>query len=190
MSRFRQFSFWVVVFAAVGSIAGFSAGGFALGQWWARMSVVEANKDKDKANDERNKLIARFPIVRKESYDAGVASSAAKIASLQKQIEDFGDMKAMIAETHELSAYTLRFLGDRAKINDQRTAAMLKQSKVAAAAAVDAKQTVEKVDQKVNVAVVKADEAASAVKSVGKKLETATHPTAAVPPTPWAGNRR
>lgn len=36
----------------------------------------------------------------------------------------------------------------------------------------------------------KIDEAASAAKATEKKLDTATHGTAAVPPQPWAGNRR
>lgn len=188
MSRFRQFSFWVVVFAAIGSIAGFSAGGFALGQWWARAYIAQAIKDKDQANDERNKLIARFPIVRKESYDAGVASSAQKIASLQKQIEDFGDMKAMIADMHELSAYTLRFLGDRARINDQRTAAMLKQSKVAAQAGEAAAQKAEVAVQKTDTIVQKQEAVEQKLNAVDKKLGTAQMPP--LPAQPWVGNRR
>lgn len=170
MSRFRQLSFWIVVFAALGSIAGFSAGGYALGQWSARDAISQANKEKDQANEERKALIARFPVVRKESYDAGAAASAAKIASLQKQIEDFGDMKAMVADAHEIVAYTLRFLGKRAEISDRRTAELLKQTRAATANAVDTKQVLEKVDKKITEQAAKVDAAASAVQQVEKKL--------------------
>ncbi|WP_250451222.1 hypothetical protein [Caballeronia sp. ATUFL_M2_KS44] len=143
---------------------------------------------------ERAQYVKRFPEVRAEERASCTREYEAKLTGVQalskQQADDVAAMKKQIDSTNELVAYTLRFLGDRAKVADQRNAAMLKQTKVAAAAAVDAKQTAEKVDQKVNVAVVKADEAASAVKSVDKKLDTATHGTAAVPPTPWAGNRR
>lgn len=187
MSRVRDWRWWVVGICVVCGLFGVAAVGFFVGQWG--MSIERANW-----NSERAAYIKRFPEVRTETRNACVAEYEGKVQQLQQlneqSAQSLSDLKAQMDDTHELAAYTLRFLGDRAKITDQRNAAMLKQTKVAAAAAVDAKQTVEKVDQKVNVAVVKADEAASAVKSVGKKLETATHPTAAVPPTPWAGNRR
>ncbi len=187
MSRVRDWRWWVVGFCIIVGLFGVAAVGYFVGQWG--MSVERSSWQTERAG-----YIKRFPEVRAETRNACVAEYEGKVQQLQQlneqSAQSLADLKKQMDDTHELAAYTLRFLGDRARINDQRTAAMLKQSKVAAAAAVDAKQTVEKVDQKVNVAVVKADEAASAVKSVGKKLETATHPTAAVPPTPWAGNRR
>jgi transketolase len=187
MSRVRDWRWWVVGFCIIVGLFGVAAVGFFIGQWG--MSIERTNW-----NNERAAYIKRFPEVRAETRNACVAEYQDKVQQLQQQnqqsAQSLADLKSQMNETHELAAYTLRFLGDRAKLTDQRSAAMLKQTKVAAAAAVDAKETVEKVDQKVNVAVVKADEAASAVKSVGKKLETATHPTAAVPPTPWAGSRR
>ena len=178
MGRFRQLSFWIITLGAIGAIAGFIASGYALGQWSGRESVSQANA-------ERQALIARFPIVRKESYDAGVASSAAKIAALQKQIDDAGDIKAMVADAHEIVAYTLRFLGKRAEIADARTAALLKQSKTAAAAAVEAKQSLDKVDKKLTEQAVKVDAAASAVQNVEKKL--APPPAPAQPSKGWFG---
>lgn len=55
----------------------------------------------------------------------------------------------MSAGTHELAPYTLRFLGDRAKVNEARTATMLKQTRAAAAAAaVKAAKKIEVVEQK------------------------------------------
>jgi len=170
MGRFRQLSFWVIVFGMVGAISGLIACGFWLGQWSTREYVVQANREKDQANAERQALIARFPVVRKESYEAGVAASAERIANLQKQIDDFGDMKAMIADAHEIVAYTLRFLGKRAEIADKRTAELLRQSRVAAANSVEAKQSLEKVDKKLAEQTAKVDAAASAVQQVEKKL--------------------
>lgn len=185
MGRFRQLSFWIIVLGAIGAVAGFTAGGYALGQLAARSAVAQANNEKDEANKERKALIARFPIVRKESYDAGAASANAKIASMQKQIDDFGDMKAMVADAHEIVAYTLRFLGKRAEIADARTAALLKQSKTATAAAVETKQSLEKVDKKLTEQAVKVDAAASAVQNVEKKL--APPPAPAQPSKGWFG---
>lgn len=146
--------------------------------------------------NERMQLVDRIPLVRKsaeasarqaaeEKYKTEIAGLQSENATLQKSMDLIA--KA-VGDTHDIAAYTLRFLGDRAKLTDQRNAAMLKQTKVAADAAVDAKQTAEKVDQKVNVAVVKADEAASTAKAVDKKLDTAVHPP--LPAQPWAGNRR
>lgn len=143
---------------------------------------------------ERAGYIKRFPEVRSEERASCTREYEAKLGSVQavakQQTDDMADMKKQMQTINDLASYTLRYLGDRAKVADQRNATMLKQTKVAAAAAIDAKQTAEQVDKKVNVAVIKADEAASAVKSVDKKLDTATRGTAAVPPTPWIGNRR
>ncbi|WP_438391064.1 hypothetical protein [Caballeronia sp. DA-9] len=190
MQKATDWRWWVVGVCVVGGFAGVLAAGFFLGQWSARDSVAQANA-------ERQGLTARIPVIRKEEYAAGVASSNAKIDSLQKQLDaanarlgDFGDIKKLVEDSHDVNTYTLRFLGDRAKVADRNAAAQLKETKVAAAAAVDAKQRTEQVGAKVEVAVAKADEAASAVKQVDKKLETAVHPTAVVPPTPWIGNRR
>lgn len=170
MGRFRQLSFWVIVFGSIGGVIGLTAGGFFFGQWSAREYVAQANKDKDQANATRDALIARFPVVRKEAYQAGVDASAAKMASLQKQIDDFGDMKAMVTDAHEIVAYTLRFLGKRAEISDRRTAELLKQTRAATANAADTKQVLEKVDKKITEQAAKVDAAASAVQQVEKKL--------------------
>lgn len=144
--------------------------------------------------NERMQLVDRIPQVRKNAEAAAAERYKSEIAGLKSENATLNKSMDLIAksvgDTHDIAAYTLRFLGDRARLTDQRNAAMMKQTKVAADAAVDAKQTAEKVDQKVNVAVVKADEAASTAKAVDKKLETATNRTALVPPTPWAGNRR
>lgn len=143
---------------------------------------------------ERMTLIERFPVVRAEERAACTREFTAQINGL-KQLNEQGaqaliDLKAQMSDTHEVVAYTLRFLGDRARVTDARTAAMLKQTRQAAAAASVAAAKTEVVEQKVAVAASKADEAASTAKATEKKLDTATHPTAVVPSTPWAGNRR
>ncbi|MFM0135110.1 hypothetical protein [Caballeronia grimmiae] len=187
MSRLRDWRWWVLGLGIIGGLIGIAAGGFFIGQWG--MSAERASWQ-----TERTAYIKRFPEVRAETRNACVAEYEGKVQQLtqqnQQSAQSLAALKSQMDDTHELAAYTLRFLGDRAKINDQRTAAVLKQSKVAAAAAVDAKQTAQVAEQKASVAAAKIDEAASAVKSVDKKLETATHGTAAVPPQPWAGNRR
>ena len=147
---------------------------------------------------ERMQLMSRFPQVR-----AAAAASATEVADAKYAIEISGlksENQALrssqelisksVSDTHEIAAHTLQFLGDRAKVNDQRTAVMMKQTREATAAAVDAKQTAKIAQQAATVAVVKIDETAGALKSVDKKLETATRGTAAVPPQPWIGNRR
>lgn len=143
---------------------------------------------------ERMTLIERFPIVRAEERAACTREFSAQVNGLKKLNEQGAqaliDLKSQMADTHEVVAYTLRFLGDRARVNDARTAAMLKQTRQAAAAASAAAAKTEVVEQKVAVAASKADEAASTAKATEKKLDTATHPTAVVPSTPWAGNRR
>lgn len=129
---------------------------------------------------ERMQLVQRFPIVRAEERAACVREFTARLDSV-------ADLKKQMQYTNELAQATLRFLGDRARINDEHTAAMLKQARAAAAAATTAAQRTEQVDQKVSVAVVKADEAASTAKAVDKKLDTATHPP--LPAKPWIGTR-
>jgi len=143
---------------------------------------------------QRAVLLDRFPIVRAQERLSCEKEYAAQITGLRalaaERDKREADQSKAMADLHELTAYILRFLGDRARVADRNAAVQLKEAKAAAAAAVDAKQKTEQVSAKVEVAVAKADEAASAVKQVDKKLETAVHPTAAVPPTPWIGNRR
>lgn len=148
--------------------------------------------------NERMQIMGRFPAARAaaaaSATEAADAKYSAEISGLRAQNESLKESQALIAksvaDTNEIAAYTLRFLGDRAKINDARQAALIKQAKEAANAASVAAQRTEVVEQKVTVAANKADEAASTAKAVDKKLETATHPTAVVPPTPWAGSRK
>ncbi|AMM14259.1 hypothetical protein AX768_09275 [Burkholderia sp. PAMC 28687] len=148
---------------------------------------------------ERSVLIDRFPVVRAEERAACTREFSAQISGLQatgsardelmQQVKgDMTDIKTLMKTTNELAAYTLRFLGDRAKVNDQRTTAMLKQTKEAAQAATVAAQKTEAVEQKVNVVAGEAHEAANTAKAVDKKLETATRP--ALPAKPWIGNQR
>ncbi|BCF88657.1 hypothetical protein [Paraburkholderia largidicola] len=147
---------------------------------------------------ERTLLVARFPVVRAEERAActrefssqinGLKSTLAAREEMDKRTAaDVADMKTLMQTTNELAAYTLRFLGDRARVNDQRTAAMLKQTKEAAAAASAAQKTTATVEQKVTDVAVKTDEAASTVQAVSKKLDTAVRP--ALPAKPWAGAR-
>ncbi|CAG9256322.1 hypothetical protein [Paraburkholderia caribensis] len=148
---------------------------------------------------ERASLLTRFPVVRAEERAActrefssqinGLKSTLAAREEMDKRTAaDVADMKTLMQTTNELAAYTLRFLGDRARVNDQRTAAMLKQTKEAAAAATAAQKSTATVEQKVNDAAVKADEAASTAKAVGRQLDRATQPT--LPAKPWAGSRQ
>lgn len=133
-------------------------------------------------------------MVRKQKRDSCTREYEAKLTGVQavskQQADDMAEMKKLMQTTNDLAAYTLRFLGDRAKISDQRTAAMLRQTQAATVAATNAAQKTAAVATTVAVAVVKADEAASAAKATEKKLDTATRGTAAVPAQPWIGNRR
>jgi hypothetical protein len=148
---------------------------------------------------ERSVLIDRFPVVRAEERAACTREFSAKLdtaqatatgaAALQKQTAaDMTDLKALMKTTNDLVAYTLRFLGDRAKHADQVNATVLKQTKVAAEAAVDAKQTAKESDQKLSAVAVEAHDAKQTATAVGKQLETATRPP--LPAKPWIGNQR
>ncbi|MDR5761970.1 hypothetical protein [Caballeronia sp. LZ035] len=155
--------------------------GFAGAQWQSRADA-----------DERAVLIERFPKVRAEERAACTREFTAQVDGLTALNEQgkraLDDIRAQMEDTHEVVAYTLRFLGDRAKVNDARTAAMLKQTRAAAAAATTAAEKTESVEQKVTVATAKAVEAASTAKAVDKKLDTAVQPPQ--PAQPWVGNRR
>lgn len=185
MSRVRDWRWWVMGACLLGGLAGVAAVGFFIGQWG--MSVERANWTKERAA-----YIKRFPEVRAETRNACVAEYDGKVQQLQQQnqqnIQAMSDLRSLITDTHDVAQYTLRFLGDRAKLTDARQAALIKQTRQAAAAATVAAQKTEAVEQKVAVAATKADEAANTAKAVDKKLETATHPS--LPAQPWAGSRR
>ncbi|SAK71358.1 hypothetical protein AWB80_03811 [Caballeronia pedi] len=155
--------------------------GFAGAQWQSRADA-----------DERAALLDRFPIVRKQEREACVREFSAQVSGLKALNEQgakaLDDIRAQMEDTHEVVAYTLRFLGDRAKLTDARQAALIKQARQAAAAATAAAQKTEVVEQKVSVATAKATEAATTAKAVDKKLESAVQPP--LPVQPWAGNRR
>lgn len=140
---------------------------------------------------ERMQLIDRFPTVRAEERASCVREFKGKIDDLTRLNEQgarsLEDLRTQMSDTHEITAYMLRYLGDRAKVTDARTAAMLKQTRAAAAAANAAQQTSVQVEQKVAVAASKAGEAASTAQAVSKKLDTAVHPPQ--PAKPWAGAR-
>lgn len=145
--------------------------------------------DREAWQTERAAYIKRFPQVRAEERASCTREYEAQLTGLrelgvERDKREAEQTKAM-ADLHDLTAYMLRFVGDRARIADKNAAQQLKEARVAAAAAVDAKEKTEQVNQKVEVAVAKADEAASAVKSVDQKLETAVRPTAAVPSHVW-----
>jgi hypothetical protein len=176
---------WTAVkpFAAISLLLVVS--GFAGAQWQSRLDGAE-----------RQALIARFPKVREEAASAArqacQATFAAQITGLTTSNKQYSDdmqsLRALMQTTNELAAYTLRFLGARAKVADQHSAAVLKQTKEATAAAVDAVQKIAPLEQKVNVAVMKSDEAVVTTKALDKKLETATRP--ALPAKPWIGDHR
>jgi hypothetical protein len=191
MTKIRDWRWWAFISCLVGGFGGMLAAGYFLGQWG--MSTERAQWA-----DERSALMKRFPVVRAEEraactreYSAQIdglkATAAARDARDEQTASDVADMKTLMKTTNDLAAYTLRFLGDRARVNDARTATMLKQTREAVVAATAAQQTTVQVEKKVNVAAVKADEAASTAKAVDRKLDTATHP--ALPSKPWAGAR-
>jgi hypothetical protein len=155
--------------------------GFAGAQWQSRAD-----------SEERATLIARFPIVKEQERAACTREFTAKIDGLELVNKQGGEslaaLKAQMQDMHEIVAYTLRYLGDRAKLNDARQAAIIKQAREAATAANAAAQKTDVVEQKVNVATAKAVEAASTAKAVDKKLETAVQPP--LPPQPWMGGNR
>ncbi len=155
--------------------------GFVGAQWQSRTDA-----------DERAALLNRFPIVRKQEREACVREFSAQMAGLKALNEQgtraLDDIRLLITDTHDVAQYTLRFLGDRAKLTDARQAALIKQTRQAAAAATAAAQKTELVEQKVTVATAKAVEAATTAKAVDKKLDSAVQPP--LPAQPWAGTRR
>lgn len=192
MAKIRDWRWWVFIACLMGGFGGMLAAGYFLGQWGI-------STERAKWAEERSALFKRFPVVRAEEraactreYTAQItglkATAAARDAQDRQTASDVADMKVLMKTTNDLAAYTLRFLGDRAKVNDQRSATMLKQTREAVVAATAAQQTTAQVEQKVAVAAVKADEAASTAKAVDRKLDTATHP--ALPAKPWAGSYR
>ena len=192
MTQIRDWRWWVFITCLMGGLCGMLAAGYFLGQWG--MSVERANWQA-----ERTAYVKAMPVVRAEEraacmreYSAQIdglkATAAARDALDRQTAADVADMKSLMKTTNDLAAYTLRFLGDRARVNDQQSAAMLKQTREAAAAATAAQKTTAQVEQKVNVAAVKADEAASTAKAVDKKLDTAPRP--ALPAKPWSGGYR
>jgi hypothetical protein len=158
-----------------------SVAGFVGAQWQQRLDA-----------EERANLVARFPIVKEQERAACTREFTAKVDGLERvnkqATDDLAAMKQSIGDTNQIVAYTLRWLGDRAKLNDARQAVIIKQAREAAVAANAAAQKTEVVEQKVNVATAKAVEAASTAKAVDKKLETAVQPPQ--PAQPWIGNRR
>ncbi len=158
-----------------------SVAGFIGAQWQQRADA-----------EERATLIARFPVVRADERKACEREFFGEIAGLQRLNQQgtqaLADIRAQMEETHELAAYTLRFLGDRAKINDARQNTIIKQARDAAAAASAAAKKSEVVEQKINVATATAAEAASTAKAVDRKLDNAVQP--ARPAQPWIGNRK
>ncbi|MDR5784052.1 hypothetical protein QCE63_32040 [Caballeronia sp. LZ065] len=185
MFRIRDWRWWVLGICIIGGLAGVAAFGFFIGQWG--MAVDRSEWAKERAG-----YIKRFPEVRTETRNACVAEYEGKVQQLQQQNQQnaqaLSDLRSLITDTHDVAQYTLRFLGDRAKLTDARQATLIKQTREAAAAATVAAAKTEVVEQKVNVAASKADEAAITAKAVDKKLETAVHP--ALPAQPWIGNRR
>ncbi|MEX3967254.1 hypothetical protein AB4Y42_34355 [Paraburkholderia sp. EG286B] len=139
---------------------------------------------------ERMQLVDRMPLVRSEEREACVREFKGRIDDLTKMNQHdaaaLDDLRNQMADTRELAAYTLRFLGDRARISDATTAAMLKQARQAAAAATAAQQTSAQVEKKVSATATKVDEAASTAQAVSRKLDTAVRP--ALPAKPWIGN--
>lgn len=192
MTKIRDWRWWVFIGCLMGGFGGMLTAGYFLGQWG--MSV-----ERSQWNEERATLMKGFPVARAEERAACMREYSTQIAGLKAIAEardaqatqtaaDVADMKSLMKTTNELAAYTLRFMGDRARVNDQQSAVMLKQTHEAVVAATAAQKTTVQVEQKVNVAAVKADEAASTAKAVDKKLDTATRP--ALPAKPWSGGYR
>lgn len=141
---------------------------------------------------ERVVLMDQFPVVRSEERAACTREFAAKMDGLTALNKQQGAASLDIKRQSEATLATLQalqiWLSRRATVNDQQAASMLKQSRAAAVAAATAAQKTDAVEQQVNVAVVKANDAANTAKAVDKKLETATRP--ALPAKPWIGNQR
>lgn len=179
MARLKQWWIEVKLPVAVGLLA--IVAGFVGAQWQQRADARE-----------RSLLLKRFPIVREQERKACEREFSAKVDGLEK-LSDQGahalaDVHQLVQDTHALAEYILRFLGDRAKVNDARQAVLIKQAKQATTAATTAAQKSAVVEQNVAIAAAKAVEAASTAKAVDRKLDTAVRP--ALPAQPWAGDRR
>lgn len=179
MAKINHWWMQVKLLVAVGMLI--IVAGFAGAQWQQRADA-----------EERAVLINRFPVVRADERKACEREFTTKVSGLesmnQQATQALLDLRSQMEDTHEVVAYTLRFLGDRAKITDARQAALIKQARQAAAAATVAAQKTDAVEAKVTVATAKAVEAASTARAVDKKLETAVQPP--LPAQPWAGTRR
>lgn len=158
--------------------------GFVGAQWQQR---TDAN--------ERMQLVNRFPKVRADAAasatEAANAKSAVEISGLKSENQALRDSQELlaksVADTHEIAAYTLRFLGDRAQKTDARQAALMKQSRETTQKLDVVVQKTAVVEQTAKVAAAQSAEAASTVKEVRKDLRTATQPP--LPAKPWVGGR-
>lgn len=161
-------------------------GGMQLQALIDRIRVDIALRQVSDFQKQNSDLILRFPIARAEARAQCVAEYTARIDGMtrvsQQQDRQMTEIKALVAQSNDLSQAVLRYLNDRAKVNDRNTATIVKQAKITAAAVTDAKLKVTEVDVKVNAAAKSAAVAASSVQAIDKKLEGATVRPAPAPP--------
>ncbi|MDR5774925.1 MULTISPECIES: hypothetical protein [unclassified Caballeronia] len=163
---------WVCVILLFGALCTGVAGVFA-------GSTMQASKNEQNLSDLNDKLAAQ-----KLEYEQRLGKQSAQYAI---DVNNFADAIAKFGEAlDKMDAKNDRRAAERERA---QAAAIAAAQKAAVAAAVTAQKT-EQILVKTDAVQQQATEAASAAKATEKKLDTATHPTAAVPPTPWAGNRR
>jgi hypothetical protein len=167
MRNVTDWRWWVVVVSLTSGMLGVLAVGFFLGQ-------LGMSSERSEWQTERASYIKRFPEVRAETMLACQKQFADKL-------EDQALIKGMVGDIRT-------YLTERATISDKRNAILQKQAKTAAVASVDAKHAAQQIDEKVSAAVVKVDAAASGVKSLEKKIDTAA--SAPAPSTSWFGGHR
>jgi hypothetical protein len=142
-------------------------------------STMQARKSEQNLAD-LNDQLAKQKIEYEQRLGKQSAQYAIDATNFGKAVEKFGTaLDQMDAKNDRRAAQRER----------AQAAAIVAAQKAAAAAAATAQKT-DQILVKQEVVQQQVFEAASAAKATEKKLDTATRGTAAVPPTPWAGNRR
>lgn len=124
----------------------------------------------------------------KLQYEQRLGTQSAEYAkNLQTFQDDLEPLVRGLSQTQQ-DLHTLSEKFDKASVRRDRANAEAVRAAKEAAGKADALST--QLARQQQTLVPKIEEAASAAKATEKKLDTAVHPTAVVPPTPWAGNRR
>lgn len=137
----------------------------------------------------------------KLDYEQRLGTQSAQFAKQLTKCQDtlqplVGGQQQTIEKLQPLADGLAQTQSDLRALSDRFSRATAQRDKANTEALKTAKETQQKadalavqIDRQQRTLIPKIDAAASAAQATEKKLETATHPTAVVPATPWAGNR-